>query len=422
MFAENRKQFIKSLNGRAAIIIGGQQIIRNGDVHYNFRQLSNFYYLTGFDIPNAIIVLLPKSSKPFVIFTEVKSSNQALWDGPSPSPKAIMKKYGANAVYDISQFQNKIKQLLKGEQVIYCNKDQLLPENKTIRSVFNNINFKKIKIIDPSKIFTRLRTRKSKKEIDSLQKATSITSRALLKTVRSMQAGMSEFQLQAIYEGESKFLGAQRQGFPPIIASGANACTLHYIANNANIKKSDLILFDIGAEHEYYTADISRTIPVNGKFTKTQAQIYQIVLDAQNKAIDAAQPGNTLGDVHLAAVSEIYNGLKKLKIIKRHFKDLSKQYDAIKKFFPHATSHWLGLDVHDDGLYSKNKHETILMPGMVITVEPGLYFQTNFNIDKKYKGIGVRIEDDILITQTGNKNLSAQFPREIEEIEKILQK
>ena len=422
MFEENRKQFIKSLNGCPAIIIGGQQIIRNGDVHYDFRQSSNFYYLTGFGSPNSIAVFLPKSSNSFVMFTEFRDSNKALWDGPSLKPKAIQKIYGADAIFDISQFSSKIKSLIKNEKVIYANKNQLLPENKNIRNLLNNINLNNIKILDPSSLLTELRTYKSKKEIHYLEQAASITSKALLKAAQSMQSGMNEFQLQAIYEGESKFLGAKRQGFPPIIASGANACTLHYTANNAKIKNGDLILFDVGAEHEYYTADISRTIPISGKFTKPQAQIYQIVLNAQNKAIDFAIPGNTLGDVHLAAVSEIYNGLKKLKIIKKHYKDIFKQYRVVKKFFPHATSHWLGLDVHDDGSYSKIKNETILQPGMVITVEPGLYFQKKSGVDKKFQGIGIRIEDDILITKTGSKNLSAQFPREINEIEKILQK
>ena len=422
MFKKNRQQFFKLIKKQPAIIIGGMPIIRNGDVHYQFRQISNFYYLTGFDFPNAIAVFIPGKNKKYILFAEINDEKKTLWEGQSYNLKELLQKYEADVVYDIKDFAEKISSLVKNNKAIFANLEINNQHSEQFRKIIlkKKSHDKKVKVDNPIQIFAQMRTYKSEKEIELLKKAINITNQALLKVIKKMKAGMYEYQLQGIFEGKCSELQSSRQGFPPIIAAGKNACTLHYTKNQSQLKNGDLILFDVGAEFGYYSADISRTIPINGKFSSAQATIYQIVLDAQNSGIKKAIPGNTLGDVHSAAIDKIYKGLKKIGIIQKKETLIENKYKLIAPFFPHATSHWLGLDVHDLGLYSKDKQLTKLTPGMVITVEPGLYFSNKLRIPKKYQGIGVRIEDDILITKTGNNNLSKRLPRTIKEIEKVL--
>jgi Xaa-Pro aminopeptidase len=422
MFKKNRQKFFQLIEKHPAIIIGGMPILRNGDVHYQFRQISNFYYLTGFDFPNAIAVFIPGKNKKYILFAEIYDEKKILWEGKSYNAKELAQIYKADIVYDIKDFAEKISSLIQDNKSIFANIEINNQHAQQLIKIVSKRRFnnKKIKIDDPIQIFSKMRTYKSKEEIALLKQAISITNQALLKTTKNMKAGMYEYQLQGIFEGKCSELHASRQAFPPIIATGDNACTLHYTKNQSKLKNGDLILFDVGAEFGYYSADVSRTIPVSGKFSSEQARIYQIVLDAQNNGIKKAIPGNTLGDVHSAAVDTIYQGLTKIGIIKNKETLIENKYKLITPFFPHATSHWLGLDVHDLGVYSKDKQLTKLTSGMVITIEPGLYFSKKLKIPKKYQGIGIRIEDDILITQNGNINLSKRFPRTIKSIEKIL--
>ncbi|MFB0900706.1 MAG: aminopeptidase P family protein [Dehalococcoidia bacterium] len=424
MFKINRNKFFKLIDKNPAILIGGMPIIRNGDVHYNFRQESNFHYLTGFNEPNAIALFLPKAKKKFILFVEIFDNKKILWEGKRNNKNQLRIIYGADDIYDIKQFSELISKFIKNKSEIYCNLSINNLHSKKMSQILNKRNLaqKKISIHDPNLIFAQLRNYKNVQEVNSIKKAAEITNTALRKTVLSMKSGMHEYELQGIFEGKCMELKSARQGFPPIIATGINACTLHYTQNQTKLKKQDLVLFDVGAEYNYYSADVSRTMPVSGKFSAVQSAIYQIVLNAQNAGIKKAIPGNTFGNVHLAAVKELYDGLVSLKIISNTNTNIEKKLIDIVKFFPHATSHWLGLDVHDIGIYATNKKDTLLKTGMVITVEPGLYFTNNLKIPKKYKGIGVRIEDDILITKSGNKILSNQFPRTIKAIEKLLAK
>ena len=428
--AQRRQEFIGRIKGGAAFLFAAPHAIRNHDVHHPYRQDSNFYYLTGLDEPESVAIFNPQSKKPFTLFLEPKDKTKELWEGKMLGLEGARQKLGADEAkssHDPNAFEEAaIEALLQADRLYYrvgvnTLRDQLIFSlmvkaakklGRTGRSLWP--------IFDPSEVLGEMRLVKSANEIACLQVAANITAQAHTEAMRYCKPGMYEFELEAALFHSFRAAGAGRLGYGSIVASGENACVLHYVNNQRKMQESDLILIDAGAEYEYYTADITRCFPVGTHFSPEQKEIYQSVLLAQKECVAMAKPGRTLKEIHQHAVEVLTEELKRLKVLKGTTASLIKS-EAYRPFYPHGTGHWLGMDVHDLGRYYEETYSNSrkLKPGMVFTVEPGLYFSADSKVPAKFKGIGVRIEDDVLITEKGHHVLTSAVPKEVEEIESL---
>ena len=413
-FAARRGRLSKALRGSAAIFAGGHEVLRNGDVHYEFRQSSTFYYLTGFEEPEAVAVLRPGHAEPFVLFVRPRDPSMEVWLGPRAGVEGAVRDYGADAAYSIEELDERLPQLLVEADSVHFSlgSDERIERILSAavgrrRSAPNALG----RIVDPAPLVAQLRLIKSPEEVRALQHAIDATGAGIEAAMRATQAGMFEYEAQAALEAEFRRRGSPRQGFSSIVASGPNACTLHHESNRRRIERGDLLLLDVGAEVDMYSADVSRTYPVSGRFSAGQRAVYDVVLEAQQAGIDATRPGATFMDVHDAALTVIVRGLRSLGVLKGRV-DTLRRRGAYRPYFMHATSHWLGLDVHDVGAYRDGERSVELRPGMVLTVEPGIYLAPDSDAPRALRGIGVRIEDDVLVTHDGHRNLSQAIPRD----------
>ncbi|MEC7837201.1 MAG: aminopeptidase P N-terminal domain-containing protein [Chloroflexota bacterium] len=424
-YQNRRKKLFSHMEDNSILLISGEEEkIRNNDVNYEFRQGSDFWYLTGLEEPDALMILLKKDTENYILFSQEKKVEEEVWTGYKIGKEKAKSVFLADSAYHNNQL-DKLTELLFSCEKIYYN----LGSSKKIDDLLSQglSNFKKTKsrtgtpnplIIDPSILIDSMRLIKNQNEIEVIQKAIDITAKGFAEAFKFSNPGKYEYEVQEIMEKEFRFSGAKRNGYPSIVASGKNSCILHYIENNQKLKKGSLILIDAGSEWDYYSADVTRTWPVNGIFSSEQKDIYEIVLEANLKAIKECKIGNTINDPHITALKTLVEGLK-------HFKILNGSIDEIieKKlyvpFYMHSTSHWLGLDVHDSGKYKdREENFTKFKEGMILTIEPGLYFgDMAQKVSKHYKNIGIRIEDDILITKSGPKNLSENIPKSIKDLE-----
>lgn len=421
-----RKLALEMVNNSVALIEASSEKIRNNDVYYKFRQSSNFFYLTGFDKPNAFLMLIKKKNKVKSVFCSKKpNKHDEIWTGKLLSSKQIMNNYGFDACDYFESIEKIMRVNLEGISVIYHS----LKEDTFIKKVFDdtisNLDKQYRKGVEsPSQVYSlkkvlhKLRLVKDKDEIKNIRKATDISSKAHVELMKRCKPGLNEKDLEAglIYNFN---LNNATEAYTSIVASGKNACILHYIDNSSKLKNGDLLLTDAACEFNKYASDITRTIPINGKFSKTQKIIYQIVLSAQEKAIAKCYIGNTLKDIHNEAVKILCKGLIEIGLLKVSYKEAIKS-QVYKKFYMHNTGHWMGLDVHDPCDYMENEKPIILKEGMVFTVEPGIYIRPDKSINKKYHNIGIRIEDDVLITKNGPEVLTAVAPKQIKDIEKMM--
>ncbi|MFQ6617637.1 MAG: aminopeptidase P N-terminal domain-containing protein [Fidelibacterota bacterium] len=413
-FSQRRERFRTAMaKNSVAIFKSAKKVNRNGDVNYEFRQGSNFYYLTGLDEPESALIISKerrflRTKNGFFAgneFLYVRPRNPAMeqWTGKRLGIEGAKKEMGIELVFDITDFKKHLPGYLRGVDTLYIKipgvgLDQPLNEELTLIKNLKERLFS-FEILDPGTILSKIRIIKSDSELKLIQKAIDITGEALIEAMKSAKPGMYEYELEAIIEFIFRWNGSERLGFPSIIGSGPNSVILHYTKNDRKIESGDLVVLDVGAEYGYYTADVTRTIPISGKFTEPQKEIYSIVLKAQRMAIEAVKPGITLNDLNQIARDYLN----------------SKGYG---KYFIHGLSHFVGLDVHDAG----NRSVT-LEPGMVFTIEPGIYINPDeSDVDPEYRGIGVRIEDDILLTEKGAVILSKKIPRTIEAVEKIMAK
>lgn len=403
-----------------ALFFASQVRVRNDDVDYQYAQSKNLYYLTGLEEPNALLLLfkkpvtiLDKTGTEF-IFVQKRDPQRELWTGKILGSEGVRNKYKIDNVFTNDQFNLSVIDLTKfdtvytvfrGEDILakYRGQDALSRMAGLVDSVITTSNIP-VAAASTNRMLSSLRGIKQPEEIAILEKAVEMSCKGHNELMKAVRPGMTEYQAQAIMEYQFKKHGSEYPGYPSINGSAENACVLHYITNLRLMKDGDLLLSDCAAEYHGYTADVTRTIPVNGKFSPEQKLIYELVLAAQDAGIAACKPGNPFGAVDEAARKVVYSGLVKLGII-------SKETEG-RPYFPHGTSHHLGLDVHDMG-------PRTLEEGVFLTVEPGIYIPPGSKCDKKWWGIGVRIEDDILITKTGNRNLSASSPRSVVEIEKL---
>jgi len=427
IFKNRRNRLINMASNGVFIIPAMHSSIRNNDVDYEFRQNSSFWYFSGFEEPDAVMILDSKSKKQYTMFVNPYDLDIAIWVGARAGIKGIEENFGADKGISINKLKEKLYEITEQHEIIYYSfgDDPIIdPIIKDIlikrRQSSDRRNKNPLEIKDPSPLINEMRLIKSKEEINSIQTAIDITEKGFLKAMQSTEHDKNEFEIQAVLEYEFRANGSKRNGYPSIVASGSNACTLHYIENNSVLIDSELLLIDAGAEFDYYTADITRTWPIKGIFSNSQKTIYEIVLEAQKKSIEIIKPDVPIEMIHQKALEIIIEGLIDLKILSNTKENILENKEYID-YFMHGTSHWLGIDVHDVGKYKQNSKSTLLKPGMIFTVEPGLYFGENIkNVPEKYKNIGIRIEDNILVTESGHEILSSNIPKEVSDIEKIL--
>lgn len=428
-YERRRKRFVAQLPENSLVIIPNKKAqMRSKDVGFKFKPDNDFFYLTGFDEPGSICVLKKEKSKhSFTLFLKARDKQKEIWVGKKTGITGAKTIFKADEAYPITEFWDKIKKIIPNTDYIYfpigVNRDLDLKITEFFQELRNmnrlGINPPKA-IFDPRDIIHKMRLVKDSFEISLMKRAAEISRDAHIFAMSYAKPGMFEHELEAIIEFKFRSQGAYYPAYPSIIGSGNNSTILHYIKNNKKIKKTDLILIDAGCEFDYYASDITRTFPANKKFTPAQKAVYEIVLEAQLKAIETMKPGKSFKDVHNKALSIIISGLKELKLLKGNKEEIIKK-KKIKKFFMHNIGHWLGLDVHDVGPYMDDKKKSIrLVPGMVMTAEPGIYISHDLDdVPNEFKGIGIRIEDDILITNNGNNVLTSGTPKTIREIESL---
>ncbi len=433
LFAQNRERFFEKMKDGIAVLIGSRVKARNSDTTYPFRQNSDFYYLTGFEEPNSFAFLIKeKNEKKFVMLVPRRDRSLEVWTGYRAGVKGAKEIYGADEAFEIYSertFPKKLEEFINNKQRVYY---PLGFDEKT-DEIFISVLSKLRKmsrmgknapdsIHDTRGILHEMRMIKTAREIEFIENAVEITKRGFIRAMKETRIGLAEFQVQAMLEYEYRRLGSMRDGFEHIVASGANSCILHYVNNRKKIEKDDLILIDSGAEYKYFSADVTRTFPGGTKFTEPQRKVYNIVLAAADRSIKLSKPGANLNELHDAASEIIRKGLIEIGVFPFNSKEEIEKEKLEKRYYMHKTSHWLGMDVHDVGKYKIDKDTHIpLTAGHVFTVEPGIYFPyDDLRVPKEYRGIGIRIEDDILITEEGNRNLSYSIPRTIKDIEALL--
>jgi Xaa-Pro aminopeptidase len=430
MYKQRRDRFIEKMNGGVAIFRSSPELIRNNDSHYKYRPDSDFYYLTGFAEPDCVMVLAPEHPEhKFILFVRPKDPERETWDGRRAGLEGSVQLFGADIAYSINELDEKLPEYLKNVDKLYYTLGKTPDFDQKIinllvhfRNKVRSGDFGPSTVIETGKILHEMRLIKNDEELETIRKANYITRQAHIEAMKSVKPGLYEYELEAIVENTFKKHGAYAPSFNTIVGSGVNSTILHYVENDKKLEDGDLVLIDAGAEYGFYAGDISRTFPVNGKFTKPQREVYEIVLNAQLEAIKMIKPGTKFIDVHNRAIEVLTQGMIKLGLLQGDLNELIKE-EKYKKFYMHKTSHWMGMDVHDVGKYYLNNESRPLEPGMILTVEPGLYIQENIEgIPPEYIGIGIRIEDDVLVTTNGNEVLSESLPKKIDEIESLIKK
>ena len=427
IFTERRQRLGANLPPNAAIVIAGASTqYRNADSSYAFRQDSNFWYLTGFNEAEATLVVLTDNSKTAksIAFVPEKDKLKEIWDGYRAGPEGAVTDHGFDEAYNNSEINDQLPELLKGrDRVFYpVGKNADLDQNiiewiKTAKS--KDRHSSAIDIADATSKVGNQRLIKDAHEIDLMKKACRISAESHVEAMKFVKPGMTEQEMEAFYLYEFAKRGGRFSAYTPIVAGGENACVLHYVENSKPLLDGDLLLVDAGCEYEFYASDITRTFPVSGKFTDAQLAIYEVVLEAESKAIAAVSVNNNVMDAQIISEKVVTQGLIDLGILKGSLDDLHAK-GAFKEFYMHKIGHWLGIDVHDAGDYMEDDQFMQFKPGMVTTIEPGIYIPSSANVDDKWKGIGIRIEDDILVTPDGNENLTEFVPSDPKEIEALM--
>jgi Xaa-Pro aminopeptidase len=465
-FIERRRRFVEAIGDGLAIVPAAQETTRNSDVSHVFRQTSDFFFLTGFDEPDAVAVFNPAHAKErYVLFVRPRDREMEIWTGHRAGVEGAVASYGADAAYPMDQLDARLREYAIERPTLHYRFGNAAFDGRVIR-LLSELRAARsrgftppARIEDPSPILHELRLRRSPAELARQRRACQISRDAHAEAMRFARPGMYEYQVQAAVEFVFRSQGSPRDAYPSIVASGANACILHYVENQRRMEDGDLLLIDAGCEYGYHASDITRTFPVNGRFTGPQRAVYEVVLRSQLAGIDAAKSGVRYEAIHEAARRVIAEGLVELKLVPRGLADTLAMHHY-REFYMHGTGHWLGMDVHDVGDYRVRHQSRVLEPGMVFTVEPGIYVDparesvtfhlreysedemwerrlrlgmtaakkledeekakaqtVTHPIPKEFRGIGIRIEDDILVTATGLENLTAGTPKSIDEVE-----
>ena len=428
-FAERRKRLMADMEENSiAIIPSAKEVKRNNDVHYSFRQDSDFYYLTGFDEPDAVAVLVPgREHGEYILFCRDRDVKRELWDGYRAGPEGACSIYCADDAFPIGDMDDILPGIVEGKDCVYSAMGkhqefdaQIMGWINVIRSNSRSGAQPPGEFVDLDHLLHDLRLYKSPAEVKVMAEAGKISCSAHKRVMQFCQPGKFEYQLEAEIMHEFAMAGSRQSAYPSIVGGGDNGCILHYIDNRDELNDGDLVLIDAGCEVDYYAADITRTFPVSGKFSEEQKAIYQVVLDSQLAAIDVIKPGNHWNDPHDATVRVIAQGLLDLGLLEGELDDLIKT-EAYKTFYMHRAGHWLGMDVHDVGDYKVGNEWRVLEVGMALTVEPGIYIaKDDETVDEKWRGIGIRIEDDVVVVRGGCKVLTDGAPKTIDAIESLM--
>ena len=432
-------EFMRRMDPKSvAIIPAAREAVRSHDTNYRYRQNSDFFYLTGFEEPDAIAVIAPSAANKFTLFVRPRDPERAIWDGYRAGVEGAKSDYSADEAFPITEFDGKLAEILDGPASLYYAFGHANSEldEKIIRqlTLMRETNRRPLEppqtIVDPTSILHEMRVFKSEAEVEIMQRAADIAAAAHVEAMQTVRAGMKEYEVEAQLEASFRRQGAAGSSYTSIVGSGANATTLHYITNQDTLRDGDLLLVDAGAEYQGYASDITRTFPINGKFTEAQRDIYDLVLQTQLSCIDMVRPGVRLEDLKTHSVEMLTEGMVKLGLLKG---DPAKLIEEKKymQFYMHNLGHFLGIDVHDAGRYYFNGESRPAEPGMVMTIEPGLYISPdtknipegfNQEVPAKYLGIGVRIEDDVLVTETGARVLTDKVPKDAGAIETLMAK
>jgi Xaa-Pro aminopeptidase len=427
-FERRRRQLMRMVGaGGIAILPAAPVRMRSRDVEHRFRQDSDFYYLTGFAEPDAVAVLVPgRPQGEYLLFCRERNPDKELWDGSRVGQEGAVEEYGADDAFPIDDIDDILPGLIEGCGRVYYTMGMYSDFDTRIADWVNSLRSGTSRGMHTPHEFVALdhllhdmRLYKSRSEISAMRKSAKIAVAAHKRAMQVTRPGLYEYEVEAEFRHEFRRNGAWTS-YNPIVAAGGNACTLHYVDNSAVLQDGDLLLIDAGCELDYYASDVTRTFPVNGRFTPEQRAVYEIVLEAQLAAIEKTAKGNHWNDPHDAAVRVITKGLKKLGLLDGTLPKLIKD-GAYRPFYMHRTGHWIGMDVHDVGDYKVGDEWRVLESGMVTTVEPGIYIPNKRNIPKKFRHMGIRIEDDVAITSKGPEVLSRGLAKYPDEIEALMQ-
>ncbi len=428
LFARRRQDVMQHMNGGIAILPTAPVRPRNRDVDYPYRPDSDFYYLTHFPEPEAVAVLVPgRAHGEYILFCRDKNPEKEIWEGRRAGLEGARALYGADDAFPIDDIDDILPGLLENREKVFYSMGRYPDFDIRLMDWVNEVRGKSRngvhapgEFVDLNHIVHEMRLYKRPEEIRLMKRAAKISAGAHRRAMQACRPGLMEYELEAELLYEFRKGGSRSPAYPSIVGGGANACILHYTENSDELKAGDLVLIDAGAELDGYAADITRSFPVNGRFSAEQRAIYEIVLAAQLAAIDQVRPGKHWNEPHETAVRVLTAGLKDLGLLKGDVEGHIENGDY-KRFYMHRTGHWLGMDVHDVGDYKLHDTWRLLEPGMVLTVEPGLYIAAgNKDIARAFWNIGIRIEDDVLITRDGNEVLSREAPKAVEEIEQLM--
>ncbi|MFO0758372.1 MAG: aminopeptidase P N-terminal domain-containing protein [Byssovorax sp.] len=425
-FLARRRRLLEAIDG-AAIFFAAPWALRTNDVRHEYRQDSDLFYLTGFREPEAVLVLAPKhADHKQILFVRPRDPENAVWDGPRAGVEGAVERFGADIAHPIGELAARLPEYLRGHQRLYhalgksrSADDRVIEAIARVRGKGRSASIWPTEIVDPAVVLHEMRARKSNDELFRMRRAAEITRDAHLAAMAAAAPGRHEYEVEAEIRRVCRQRGAERLAYPPIVGSGPNALVLHYRDNNRKIEDGELVLIDAAAEHDYYACDVTRTFPANGAFSPAQRELYEVVLEAEQAAIEAIKPGATIDGIHAIAVRQVVAGLVRLGLLEGEV-DALVESRAYRKLYMHRTSHYLGMDVHDVGLYyGANGKPRPLEEGMVLTVEPGIYVAADdASAPARFRGLGVRIEDDVVVTAEGFRELTSDIPREAAEVER----
>jgi Xaa-Pro aminopeptidase len=424
-YSSRRQQLLELLGDGVAVLPTAPEKLRNRDAHHPYRFDSYFWYLTGFPEPEAVLVLTGGAQPQSILFCREKNLEREIWDGYRHGPQGACAAFGFDQAYPIDTFDERLPDLLAGRSSLWYALGHDAGFDRRITAALNALRAQARsgktapgEIRDLYSALDRMRLVKDAHELDTMKRAAAISSAGHARAMDACRPGMAEYELEAELTYEFRRRGADAHAYTPIVAGGVNACVLHYVSNDKLLNDHELVLIDAGCELGGYASDITRTFPVNGRFTPAQRDVYDIVLAAQAAAFDATRPGKHFMDPHEAALKVLVRGLVDLKLLSGTVDGLIESGDY-RRFYMHRTGHWLGLDVHDAGEYKQGEAWTALVPGMTLTVEPGLYIRPAEDVPHALAGIGIRIEDDVLVTESGCE-VYTSAPRTIAEIEEVM--
>jgi Xaa-Pro aminopeptidase len=427
-FAERRRRFLEAAGNGVAIFASTPIALRNNDVEHDYRQDSDLFYLTGFDEPESVLLLTTEHpDHRVVLFVRPRDKDRETWDGPRAGVEGALAEFGADAAFPIRELAKQLPEYLKDVHRVHYRIGADRAFDPIVLDAIAEVRRKARtgvsaprEIVDPTVILHEMRLRKSAAELEVMAKAAAITAEAHAAAMQLARPGRYEYEVEAEILRVFRKRGSERAAYGSIVGSGPNATILHHRRNDRQMEPGDLLLIDAGAEYGYYACDVTRTFPVSGTFSEPQRALYQVVLDAQLAAIAAVRPGVTVPAVHAAAVEVLAKGLCDLGILEGPA-EKAVEAESYKPYYMHRTSHWLGMDVHDVGDYHVQRRPRLMEAGFVLTVEPGLYIAAGSPCDPKWHGIGIRIEDDVLVTETGQRVLTEAIPKSVADLEQILE-